>query len=160
MGGDPSSFDEGTSAGGGHSPRPRDNTNNTGDGGRSEIGGLSPRSPLTRSQGLPGGGSAGGGGEGGTSSGGVGGNAAGLVGQSGVRPRGVELTAVTFAANAPVMAVGKRGWWASPCRPCCLHTPGVLSSLDGAVRGGGFLLLDRRLCELERIGRGVCLLFR
>eukprot|EP00903_Cladosiphon_okamuranus_P013687 g12746.t1 len=98
-GGTPS-LDGATTATGGHSPRPRD-ANNTGDGGRSELGGLSPRSPLARSQGL-----SGGGGSGGVSSAGAGVGGGGLGGQPGVRPRGVQLTAVTFAANAPVMAVG------------------------------------------------------
>lgn len=97
------SLDGATSATGGHSPRPRD-ASNTGDGGRSELGGLSPRSPLGRSQGL-----SGGGGSGGASSVGVGGGGGGggNGGQPGVRPRRVQLTAVTFAANAPVMAVGE-----------------------------------------------------
>lgn len=80
--------------GSGLSPRTRD-TNNAGDAGRSELGGLSPRNLPARSQGLPSG-SGGGGGVG------------GMGGQPGVRPRGVQLTAVTFAANDPVMAVGKR----------------------------------------------------
>lgn len=100
-GGGPSSLDGATTATGGHSPRPRD-PNNTGDGGRSELGAPSPRSPLARSQGVSGGGS------GGASSAGGGGGGPGLGGQPGVRQRGVQLTAVTFAANAPVMAVGKR----------------------------------------------------
>lgn len=102
-GGGPSSLDGATSATGGHSPRPRDTNNIGGDGGRSELGGLSPRSPLARSQGLSGGGSGGA-----SSAGAGGGGGVGLGGQPGVRPRGVQLTAVTFAANAPVMAVGKR----------------------------------------------------
>lgn len=106
-GGGPTFLDGGGSAAGGHSPRPRDNKS-TEDGGRSELGGLSPRSPMARSQGLPGvgGGGSGGGGVGG---GGVGGGGGGGLGsQPGVRPREVQLTAVTFAANAPVMAVGKK----------------------------------------------------
>lgn len=101
VGGGPSSLDGATSSTGGHSPQPRD-ANNIADGGRSELGGLSPRSPMARSQVLSGGGG------GGASTAGAGAGGAGLGGQPGVRPRGVQLTAVSFAANAPVVAVGKR----------------------------------------------------
>lgn len=104
-GGSPYSLDGGGSATGGHSPRPRD-SKNTEDGARSELGGLSPRSPMARSQGLPGGG--GGSGEGASGGGVAGGGGGGLTSQPGVRSRGLQLTAVTFAANAPVMAVGKK----------------------------------------------------
>lgn len=86
---------------GGQSPRPRDGTD-----GRSEVGGMTPRSIANKSQAV--GGGVGGAGDAPKSS--VGGGGGGGMGSSsdGVHPRGVQLTAVTFAANAPVLAVGEK----------------------------------------------------
>lgn len=107
---DNASFVDGSAAPvGGHSPRPPRDSNNT--DGRSEFGGVSPRSPGTnKSQlGLSAGGSFATLAAGAPTTSAAGAGAAGPgAGAPGVRPRGVRLTAVTFAANAPVLAVGER----------------------------------------------------